>query len=926
MMTHVPKPLLLACGLAVFLGLSGCWGKSTVERIEASKASFQKKDFNAAAIELKSVLQEDANNAEARFLLGKALLEMGRPAEALIELTKARELGFSAEQLAVPMAAAMVGKGDVDAAITEFGKAQIADPKLRAELQATLAKAYGVQRKFALSRQAAEEALKADPNNVVAHLLVAQLLRVGGDESGALSRIEQTIKLVPQAGEPWLAKAELLSASGRDPAGALAAFREAAQRMPQDLNVQAGLTQELIRQRDFDGAQRQLAQLEKVQARSLQGSYLGTLLAYERRDMKRAVELSQEMLRLAPDNGRFLHLSGAIEYERGNYLQAAAHLGKALSDPSAPVGVRLMLARAQLRAGDPQKALMSLQPLFEDGRRAPADAYSLAADSYLQKGDGAAAKKMFAKAVEINPADERGRTVLALAALGDGRTEQGMAELKAIAGSAPGSDAEIAMVLAHVRANRLNDAIAVLDGLDKKRPTDPLAPYFRGRIEQMRGQPDKARALFEQALSRSASYSPAVVSLALLDLDDGKPASAVARYEKLVAAAPKDVGSRLGLIAARIRSGVAPGDVRRQLEELVSSFPESEAAWTTLVGTLLDQRDLQAALKAANDGLARFPSSAGLLQAQGVAELALGNHNQALQAFTKWAALDVNAVEPLMYIADVQLARNDVQATLAQLRKVVALKPDYVLGQVRLVSMLVRLSRSDEAMNAVKAVQKQLPDDPTGWLLEGDLLSLKDNRAGAVAPFKTAYAKRPSDETAIRLHRALRAVSRAAEADKLAEEWLAKRPDSAAFNAYLGELAIGQRDYDRAERHFRKLVAAQPSNALALNNLAWVLDRGGKPGALEMGEKALALAPNSDAILDTLAEIHAGARRYDKAVALQKRALQISPNLPMLRLHLAQYLIKAGQRPEARAELERLLALGNNFPAQDEVRKLLASL
>jgi predicted Zn-dependent protease len=203
---------------------------------------------------------------------------------------------------------------------------------------------------------------------------------------------------------------------------------------------------------------------------------------------------------------------------------------------------------------------------------------------------------------------------------------------------------------------------------------------------------------------------------------------------------------------------------------------------------------------------------------------------------------------------------------------------------------------------------------------------MKGNRAGAVGALKTAYAKRPADDTVIKLLNAMRAAGQSADADKLTDEWLAKQPDSPTFNSYLAEQAIGLRDYDRAERHLRRVVTVQPSNALALNNLAWVLARAGKPGALEMGEKALALVPDSDAILDTLAEIHAGAGRYDKAVTLQKRALQISPNMPALRLHLAQYLIKTGQKPEARAELERLVALGNNFPAQEEVRKLLASL
>ena len=59
---------------------------------------------------------------------------------------------------------------------------------------------------------------------------------------------------------------------------------------------------------------------------------------------------------------------------------------------------------------------------------------------------------------------------------------------------------------------------------------------------------------------------------------------------------------------------------------------------------------------------------------------------------------------------------------------------------------------------------------------------------------------------------------------------------------------------------------------------------------------------------------------------MQKRAVELNPEQPLHRLHLAQYLIKNGQKTEARAELQRLAALGSAFAKQQEVEKLLSSL
>lgn len=926
MREHSRSLRLAGTVLAASLLLAGCLGKSTAQLIEDGKESMQKKEFRAAAIEFKNALLQDGSNVEARFLLGKTLLEMGNLSEAWVELSKAREAGYSNDELAPAMGAVLIFRGDVDKFIAEYANVELSTPKARAELKATLATAYGIKGKYEQSRQAAEAALQADPDNIVAQLTVAQLLRVAGDKAGALAQIERTIKAHPQASQPWVAKAEELLASGAGSEAAIPAYREAIRLAPDNVLAHVGIIQQLIRQRDFEGAQQQLAQLEKAQPKSLQGLYYTAALAYEQRDLKTAFESAQQLLKFAPDSPRFLQLAGMIDYERGSYLQAIAHLGKALPTSPSPVAVRVLMARAQLRAGDPTKALGFVQPLLDGDSPLPADVYAVAADCYLQLGNSDAAKKMYAKAVKLNPGDARGRTVLALSALSEGRTEQAMTELKSVAGSSRGDEADIVMIMADIRSNRLDDARAVIDGLERKQPGTPVTSYFRASIEQLQGRRDKARELYEQAVTRQAAYAPAVSALAALDLEDGKPANAVARYEKLVAAAPTSVSARLALIAARGRAGAKADDVRAQLEGAVKLFPDSDLPRLALVSSLLDLSDAKAALQAANEAVTRFPDNAGLIQAQGLAELAAGNYNQAAQAFTKVAALQPNSVDPLMHMADVQLARKDVRAAVAQLRKVLVMKPDHLPAQSRLITLLARTGKIDEAMSVAKGIQTQAPNEAYGWVFEGDLLGMKGNKAGAVAAFRSAHAKRPSDETAIKLHNALVAAGQAADAGKLAADWSAKRPDSPAFNFYLGDQAMAGRDYERAEQNYRKVLAVQPSNAVALNNLAWLLHRAGKPGAMEMGEKALALAPNAVSILDTVAEIQDSAGHPDKALALQKRAVEIDPEQPLHRLHLAKYLIKNSQKSEARGELQRLTALGGNFDQQEEVQKLLSSL
>jgi cellulose synthase operon protein C len=906
--------------------LAGCWGQSALELVQSGKARMQKQEYKAASIEFKNALQKDASLVEARFLLGKALLESGDFQGAWVELSKAREAGYNDDELVPLMAATLILRGEVNKFIAEYADVRLADPKRQSELKAALATAYGIKGKYVQARAAADAALQADPSNIVAQLALARLLFVGGDKTGALEQIEKTMKAHPEDARPWVSKAEFLESTGVDTAQIMQAYREALKRKNDDLQAHIGVVRLLLAQRDFDGVDKQLAEVSKLQPDNPLIMYYSASVAFERHDLKKAFELSQQLLKVAPQNPGFLFQAGMIEYERGGYLQAVAHLGKALPNSPNPVPVRVLMARAQLRAGDARKALSFVLPALEDDKQTNAELYSVAADAYLQIGDGEAAKRMYAMAVKLNPGNTKDRTALAVAELMGGQTDQAMEELKAVAAKDSGIQAEAAMAMSLLRRNRLDEAASVIDAMDKKLPGKPAAPLLRGRIEQLRGHREKAREQYEEAQRRMPSYMAAATVLAAMDYEDGKPAAAVTRFEKVVAADPQSIDGSISLISARARAGARPEEIRSQLEAAIKRFPDHELPRLALVAHLMEVGENKLAAQAANEAASRFTDSPKAWEAVGLAELAVGNLNQASQAFTKMLALRPNSVDAMMRMVDLQDARKDVPAAISQLRKVLAVKPDHLPAQMRLITALARNGKMDEALAIAKSVQTQLPNEPQGWSFEGDVQAAKRNWPAAVAAFRTSLAKRPLEETIIKLYLALASAGSQAEADKLVADWMAENPESPALDYLLGDQAMARGDFERSEKHFRKVVAARPGNAVALNNLAWLLHRAGKPGAQEMVEKALSLAPNSPALNDTAAEIQASAGHVDKALALQRRAVQLDPDQPLHRLHLAEYLIKNNLKAEAKIELQKLVDLGKSFPRSADAQKLLETL
>ena len=65
--------------------LAGCGGETPESMLSSAKAFMAKNDNKAALIQLKNALQKNPNLGEARFLMGKALLDGGEPTSADVD-------------------------------------------------------------------------------------------------------------------------------------------------------------------------------------------------------------------------------------------------------------------------------------------------------------------------------------------------------------------------------------------------------------------------------------------------------------------------------------------------------------------------------------------------------------------------------------------------------------------------------------------------------------------------------------------------------------------------------------------------------------------------------------------------------------------------------------------------------------------------
>ena len=188
---RAPRVAQRGAALALLLAgllLSACGHEERPEALTASAKQYMaKRDYVAAAIQLKNALRHKPNDGEVRYLLGVALLERPDTESAENELRKALEFNYPAERVSVPLARALLEGGKSEKLIAEFGDKTLADRDAQADLQSSVGYALLAVGKPKEARAAFARALAAKPDHDQAKLGEARILGSEGEFAGARS-------------------------------------------------------------------------------------------------------------------------------------------------------------------------------------------------------------------------------------------------------------------------------------------------------------------------------------------------------------------------------------------------------------------------------------------------------------------------------------------------------------------------------------------------------------------------------------------------------------------------------------------------------------------------------------------------------------------------------------------------------------------
>ena len=308
-------------------------------------------------------------------------------------------------------------------------------------------------------------------------------------------------------------------------------------------------------------------------------------------------------------------------------------------------------------------------------------------------------------------------------------------------------------------------------------------------------------------------------------------------------------------------------------------------------------------------------------------QLAAGGTRDALETYEKIARLKPASAEAQFRLASVQYLTDNGAIAKQTLQKALELKPDLQEALILLAKLEASGGNRDPALKLAEKVKKLPPTRHPVFVLEGDVEMLSKKYASAAKAYERAYAIRKSGDLAAQIHQAYLRAGKPEQGEAVVLNWLQEKPTDARTRQYLADSSMQSSRLAVAVPQYEWLAQNQPGNQQVLNNLAWAYSEIGRCARRRDRRKGVQAQRDQSGRrrhlrLDPVTATH----KFPEAVDMLRRAVELAPNSRDIRYHYAQALAKAGDRKNARLELERVLAGSTPFASQAEAKALLDQL
>ncbi len=643
----------------------------------------------------------------------------------------------------------------------------------------------------------------------------------------------------------------------------------------------------------------------------------------------RAKEQAQAILAAQPNNADGYALLSRIALKAGKKDEALTDIQKAISlnpnDSKFHTSLGLIEALTPETRGEGQAELQKAVTL--DAKNP--NARLALAGVMANKGDLAAAEQQVQAAIQDSPKELQPRLALAELYLHSG--DKGKAEetlIQAVRDMPDKDQASEILLTYYVRTGQADRAEAVFGDLRTSHAKSLPIQISYARVLLGRGKWDQASDALK-ALSKSNGSNPQVARMnAELLLHAGKTHEAFTLLQKAAGNAPDDV--RLQLLLGSTAQAMGNSAVAESsFQQAARLDPQSLDAERGLAEMAISRKDYNQLTRLGEKAIAAHPNAPDGYIWRGSVEGAQQQFAQAETDFREALKRDPNNGAAQLDLGELELHQKHEAEGRALLEQALARNPNLIPA----LNMLVESDLLDkQPEKALARMQAQVAKVPNNAALYADLarlqLQMKDFPGAQASAQRALQLNKDYAPAAEAYSQAAVAVGNTDGAIGVWQQWLTAHPADARAEMLLGVLQQTKGDVNKAMDDYKKALQLDPSQAVAANNLAYLMVENGENSdvALSYAQTARRAMPQAPSTADTLAWVYYHKGTYSLARDLLQDAIKADPNDASIHYHLGMTLSKLGDKGGATVELKKATTLAPNTQTAKEANDALSHL
>jgi len=642
-----------------------------------------------------------------------------------------------------------------------------------------------------------------------------------------------------------------------------------------------------------------------------------------------------EILRNEQPDSADTHLAWA------NLYSAEDNLGSAMQEAEKAIAADrnrsecyLDLAMLQDRAKLPDKAEINFKKAVELGPKAMSAQLALGA-FYASRNRMPEAEQQFRHAIDVDPKDPAPRAALVQTMIAEGKKNEIEAFLQQTKKDLP-NNSEGYRMLGNYYFQVLGDldkATAEYASLYSDHPKDIDVKRNYVELLILKDRLDEATKLNDEILKANAKDSDALVYRGQIRLGKNDIAGAV---DALQGAVKNDSNNAVAHYWLGRAFGVQHNEAQSEseLRAAISLRPDLIDAQRALADLEFQRRDFDALLQRAEQIIHFAPNAPDGYLDRAVVEMNRQKFSAAEEDMRKAADVAPGSPVPYVQMGNLHQVQKQYPEAIKSYQQALDKDPASIEGLQGMMNTYIAQNHLDQAIAAARTQISKSPNTSELYDLLGTALSEQKDFGGADAAFRKAIElDKNNSDALLKLAQVQAAEGSVSQALATYEQSIKDHPQEISFYLLAGMMYESQNNWEQARDKYQKALNIQPDNALASNNLAYLmLQHGGNVDvALAMAQTARRGMPTSPNAADTLGLAYFEKGVYQSAIDMFQESLRLNEKKggtddPDVHYHLGLAYQKVNQPAQARQQLERALRISPNFSDAGDARKALSQL